>query len=86
MAASSNWTIAAATHTFDKSEQERETLVVRRITGPSNAAGTTSMAGGKWLYHCRAGSLEKFVLVLIFDSLLNKQISPPRGDEPVYSV
>ncbi|WP_293689450.1 hypothetical protein [Thiolapillus sp.] len=28
-------------------------------------AGASAGTGGKWLYHCRAGSLEKLILVLI---------------------
>ena len=28
-------------------------------------ADTGAGAGGRWLYHCRAGSLEKLILVLI---------------------
>ncbi|WP_419635884.1 hypothetical protein [Thiolapillus sp.] len=51
-------------------------------------------AGGKWLYHCRAGRLEKLILILIIfihcrkgslkkfvlnDLLLNKQFPSTEG-------
>ena len=57
-------------------------------------AGTSTGTSGNWLYHCRAGSLEKLILVLIIfiycrkgslekfilnDLLLNKQFPSIEG-------